>query len=144
MVNTIKSEFQIFSTPTLLPKQFLTISVTSASFSKSHLTLILNPLPNLFFSSPGLATDTNCPLINIPILLQRDQAQFIVWVVNIIDDCFMREERVRLFHKKRREIGSTPEEGSSKNIIFGLPNIDIDTQSLRLFPPLRAPAFTLM
>lgn len=38
-------------------------------------------------------------------------------------------------HIKRLAYGSIPLEGSSKNIILGLPNVAIAVESFRLLPP---------
>jgi hypothetical protein len=67
-----------------------------------------------------------------------------VWVVNTIAAFFALDDKYRLFHKNRLEIGSTPDEGSSKNIIFGLASIAILTHNFLLLPPLKFPAFTLI
>ena len=91
-----------------------------------------------------MATVTNLPFIKIPILEQRDSASLIVWVVRTIAASLVRDDKDKLFHRNLREIGSTPDDGSSKNIILGLASIDILTQSFLLLPPLRLPALTLI
>ena len=67
-----------------------------------------------------------------------------VWVVRIIDEFLFLVELEKLFHRYLLEIGSTPDEGSSKNMTLGFPSIAILTTSFLLFPPLRFPALTLV
>ena len=82
---------------------------------------------------------TNSPLIKIPILLHKDSAYWMEWVVKIIDLFEFDEDEIK-FHMYLLEIASTPEDGSSKNNSDGLPINEIHTQSFRLLPPLRVPA----
>ena len=86
----------------------------------------------------------NFPFISIPIREQSDYASDIVCVVKTIAAYLVLEDKFKLFHKNLLEIGSTPADGSSKNIIFGFAIIDMETANFLLFPPLRLPAFVLM
>jgi hypothetical protein len=74
---------------------------------------------------------TKRPLIMIAILSQRASASSMRWVVSIIDEflrCFSILKRLR------REIGSTPVVGSSRNSTAGFARREIAQQSLRLLP----------
>lgn len=102
----------------------------------------LKPLPYFLFSSSGVAMITNLPLMRIPIREQSDSASFIAWVVNTIDVLRVLVDSDKVFQRNLLEMGSTPEEGSSKNMIEGFPNIAILTHNFLLFPPLNTPAFT--
>lgn len=82
---------------------------------------------------------TNSPLIRIPILLHKDSASWIEWVVKIIDLFEFEEEEIK-FHMYLLEMASTPEDGSSKNSSDGLPINEIHAQSFLLLPPLNVPA----
>ena len=65
-------------------------------------------------------------------------ASSIEWVVRIIVDCFSSVDIFDMtLHINLFALGSIPVDGSSMNMIGGLPIIAIATDSLRLFPPER-------
>jgi hypothetical protein len=68
-------------------------------------------------------------------------ASSILWVV-IITALYLSlyEIFATTYHINLRASGSMPAEGSSSNIIGGLPSVAIATESLRLLPPERVPA----
>ena len=72
----------------------------------------------------------------IPILVQRASASSIEWVVMITALFFLWVEILEIIlHINLFAYGSTPVEGSSKNIKGGFPIKAIATESFLLFPP---------
>jgi hypothetical protein len=67
--------------------------------------------------------------------VQRDSASCIEWVVRVIAAFLSLRDYVRVFQRNLLAIGSTPDEGSSKNYISGPPIRAMVTQSFLLFPP---------
>jgi hypothetical protein len=65
-------------------------------------------------------------------------------VVNIIAVSLVLADKYKLFHRNLRDMGSTPEDGSSKNIIFGFASIAMLTANFLLLPPLKLPALTFI
>ena len=84
---------------------------------------------------------TKRPLIMIAILSQRTSASSMRCVVSIIEECF---RCFNILNRLRREIGSTPVVGSSKNSTAGLAKRERAQQSLRLLPPLSWPAYLVL
>jgi hypothetical protein len=78
-------------------------------------------------------------LIIIAILSQSCSASSILCVVSRILDSF---NCLTILNKLRRETGSTPVVGSSKNSIYGETSNVSAQESFRLFPPDRLPALT--
>lgn len=74
------------------------------------------------------------------ILLHRLSASSIVCVVKITELYLNLTPYWIAFHKNLRAIGSTPEDGSSKNYMFVPPIRANATHNFRLFPPLNCPA----
>lgn len=72
--------------------------------------------------------------------VDRDSASSMEWVVRMIVDCFFSVAILEItFHMNLLAFGSIPVDGSSKNMIFGLPIIARATDSFLLLPPDRVP-----
>ena len=56
-------------------------------------------------------------------------------VITTLDYLFYVDILEILSHMNRRASGSIPEEGSSKNIILGFPNVAMAVESFLLLPP---------
>ena len=82
----------------------------------------------------------NYPLINIPIVLQRDSAWWIECVVKIIDllDYFADDDNI--FQRCLLDLASTLAKGSSKNSKVEFPIKAMHTHNFLLFPPLKVQA----
>ena len=73
----------------------------------------------------------------MPIFEANASASSIECVVKTTEDCFRNVDiREITVHINRRAPGSIPVDGSSRNIIGGLPIRANATESLRLLPPL--------
>ena len=95
------------------------------------------PFPYFKVRFFGVSNATNLPFIKIPILEHNDSAYLIECVVSTIDVLSFFTDCDKLFQRYLLEIGSTPDDGSSKNIMDGLAIIAIATHNFLLFPPLK-------
>lgn len=80
------------------------------------------------------------PLTIMPSLVDKASAYSIEWVVKITVDCFFSVDILEItFHINLLALGSIPVDGSSKNIMLGLPIIAMATDNFLLFPPDNVP-----
>lgn len=89
--------------------------------------------------SDNLPKHLICPLDMMAIRLQSASHSSIEWLVNTIDDRPDSRRPIKVAQIFRRDAGSTPVVGSSRNITDGPPIAAIAKPNFRLFPPLRLP-----
>ena len=98
------------------------------------------PVPYLFFRNSGLPTHASFPALMMAMRSQSKSASSKKCVVSMIE--LVAARRRITSHVNRREYGSIPDVGSSRNTTSGLVTNAIANESLRFCPPLRLPVGT--
>ena len=95
------------------------------------------PAPYLFFKNTGDPTQASFPADMMAMRSHSRSASSRKCVVSMIDDV---AARLRITsHVKRREYGSMPDVGSSRNTTDGFPMKEIASDSFRFWPPESRP-----
>ena len=122
---------------------FTTDKIASAppfGLEEARASVRVYPVPYLFFRNSGLPTHASFPALMMAMRSHSKSASSKKCVVSMIE--LVAARRRITSHVNRREYGSIPDVGSSRNTTSGLVTNAMANESLRFCPPLKLPVGT--